>query len=71
MVGISFFPENRGWCIDKEPLSDSLVGVRSENRLIDFYSLASGIAVVKLNAGQVTQNTKWPAVQISLKRIEA
>ena len=73
MAGSSFFPEYRGLCIDKEPSSDSLVGVRSENRFTDLYLLASGIAVVKLTAGQVTQNTiKWPAVQILfLKRIEA
>ena len=67
MAGSSFFPENGGWCIDKERSRESLVGVGSENRFIAF-----GIAVVKLTAGQVTQNTKWPAVQISfLKRIGA
>ena len=62
MAGSLFFSlKIEGLCIDKEPSSDSVVGIGSENRFID---LASGIAVVKFTAGQVAPNTKWPAVQI-------
>ena len=47
---VRFFPKNRGLCIDKESSNDSVAVVTSD------------IAGAKFTAGQVTQNTKWPAV---------
>ena len=62
-----FSPKNRGFVYRyAEPSCDSVFVVRSKNLVSVWHR-----AVVKFNAGQVSPNTKWPAVQISfLKRIK-